>query len=676
MNPRYLKSRAGVLAVLWLSSVCRATEAGEGSRGSSPRNQPLLAGSLAAPDIPSPELRLLLSALLPKRPLNANDVELIGSLLPAVTGALRADPKGRRWLTAVGRDGVLRLLAGVRAEEAPAARPVAGQVASQVATLAQRTLPLANALGTSGFRHGAASTAEAESRLLSQAFDGLGSRHAVPVIAGTNADRHADTLQGALTEGFLQGGLRLSSPPDLPRISGAALVNDVSKLHPTVVYGIVRPETVTEVVGALSYARRRGLKVSIAGARHSMGGQAMQAGSLHLDMTALDAMSLDERGGLLTVEAGASWQKIQQLLDAHGFSVDVMQTPNVFTVGGSLSVNAHGSNPNAGPLASTVESFRLLKADGAIVTCSRSENPELFQLALGGYGLFGIILDAQLRVRRNELYSLRMIKLDYKDFPDFFQRHVEGNNKLGLTHSLLSVAPASLLREVLVMTYQKVDHPGPTLPPLQGKVRGSIERGIVWLGLQLIQSGDFGKGVSWWITKNIVPRLPGKILTRNQAMNTPLWNSIGSKGQETQILQEYFLPREKLVPFLDDLRKMVRKHGMEIIVAAIRAVRKDDTTFLAYAKGDSFGVVLTFRHRICEESDAAMARFTGEMIDRALQHGGRFYLPYQLAYSEEQLRQAYPESAAFFAFKKRHDPSEIFSNGFYSRYVRSAAKPL
>ena len=84
-----------------------------------------------------------------------------------------------------------------------------------------------------------------------------------------------------------------------------------------------------------------------------------------------------------------------------------MQSDNSFTVGGSLSVNCHGWQYSRPPIASTVESFRLMKADGDIVRCSRTENQELFSLVLGGYGLCGIILEADIRVVRNERLRLQ-----------------------------------------------------------------------------------------------------------------------------------------------------------------------------------------------------------------------------------------------------------------------------
>jgi FAD/FMN-containing dehydrogenase len=110
------------------------------------------------------------------------------------------------------------------------------------------------------------------------------------------------------------------------------------------------------------------------------------------DMLPFNQMSLDSKRRLLAVGAGARWADIVPFLDHQGLAVAVMQSNNDFTVGGSLSVNCHGWQHNSRPIASTVESFRLATAAGEIITCSRTENQELFTLVLGGYGLFGVIL--------------------------------------------------------------------------------------------------------------------------------------------------------------------------------------------------------------------------------------------------------------------------------------------
>jgi hypothetical protein len=91
-------------------------------------------------------------------------------------------------------------------------------------------------------------------------------------------------------------------------------LNDASCLNRTAVYGVVQVASADDVKHALLFARQNGLKVSMAGARHSMGGHAFSPGGLVLDMTRFNGMSLDESRKVVTVESGATWHDIQNLL--------------------------------------------------------------------------------------------------------------------------------------------------------------------------------------------------------------------------------------------------------------------------------------------------------------------------------------------------------------------------
>ena len=69
------------------------------------------------------------------------------------------------------------------------------------------------------------------------------------------------------------------------------------------------------------------------------------------------------------------------------------------------------------------------------------------------------------------------------------------------------------------------------------------------------------------------------------------------------------------------------------------------------------------------EGNAAMARLTSDLIDLTDAHGGRFFLPYQLHYTPEQLQRSYPEIRDFYAEKRKWDPEGRFSNTWYERYA-------
>lgn len=68
------------------------------------------------------------------------------------------------------------------------------------------------------------------------------------------------------------------------------------------------------------------------------------------------------------------------------------------TIAGTIAANAHGRGLQMKPFISNVESFVLVDAEGTSRKCSRTENPELFRLVNGGYGLFGVVTAVKLRL--------------------------------------------------------------------------------------------------------------------------------------------------------------------------------------------------------------------------------------------------------------------------------------
>jgi FAD/FMN-containing dehydrogenase len=146
--------------------------------------------------------------------------------------------------------------------------------------------------------------------------------------------------------------------------------------------------------------------------------------------------------------------------------------------------------------------------------------------------------------------------------------------------------------------------------------------------------------------------------------------------RDTDILQEYFIPREEMAAFVDGLRDIVSSEGTNLINVTIRMVHKDTVTALPYAKRDMFAFVLYFNQKLNEADSRALQRTTVHLIDLSLGLNGTYYLPYQLYYSREQLQKAYPEIDAFFAAKTIYDPIELFTNKFYEKYGRCATDEI
>ena len=163
-----------------------------------------------------------------------------------------------------------------------------------------------------------------------------------------------------------------------------------------------------------------------------MGGQQFATDSICVDTRALDrVISFDGEHGLIEVEAGIQWPKLMTAyLDAQTgrekqWGIAQKQTgADTFTLGGSLSSNVHGRGLTMKPLISNVESFTLISAEGKRMRCSREENSELFKLAIGGYGLFGLIDTVTLRlVPRQKLRRVVEI-IEASDLPKRFEQRI------------------------------------------------------------------------------------------------------------------------------------------------------------------------------------------------------------------------------------------------------------
>lgn len=459
-----------------------------------------------------------------------------------------------------------------------------------------------------------------------------------------------------------------------PKRMPATGQNDASRLSTSqpgeVIHVAADPKEAEQQLAELVLrAAREGRHISISGAQHSMGGHTVYPGGIALDMHPFRTMALDETKGILTVGAGARWLEIIPYLDQRGYTVSIMQSNNDFSVGGSISVNCHGWQNNCPPISSTVQSFRLLTASGDIVRCSRTENRELFSLALGGYGLFGVILDVELRVVPNDYYQAEARAVAPTDYVKVYHELTRGKTDVGMAYGRLSVAPSSFFQEACITLLRRQATDKPKQSTLVAETPNRLKR-LVFLGGI---GSDYGKNLRWWLEKK-VGETAGRLLSRNQVMNEPSDLYATRNEHATDILHEYFVPAARLADFIDKVRPICLTYKPELLNVTIRNVETDNDTFLRYAPEEMFGVVMLFHQRLGEPAEeATMKVLTQELIDTALACGGRYYLPYRPHATQEQFKRAYPQASEFFALKRKYDPQSVFENQFYLNYGRSVA---
>ena len=116
----------------------------------------------------------------------------------------------------------------------------------------------------------------------------------------------------------------------------------------------------------------------------------------------------DTERGILRCEAGVTLGDILQLIVPKGWFLPVVPGSRFVTLGGAIANDVHGKNHHsAGTFGCHVRALNLLRSDGTRPRCSLSDNAKLFAATIGGLGLTGLIVDAEIEKdkARTEVFS-------------------------------------------------------------------------------------------------------------------------------------------------------------------------------------------------------------------------------------------------------------------------------
>jgi len=448
------------------------------------------------------------------------------------------------------------------------------------------------------------------------------------------------------------------------------VLNDASRLNPTPVFGhwVASPESEADVIARL----RKELKdaaaakrpVAVSAARHSMGGQSLPRNGQAITLD-LNICEPDRAKKTFRVHSGTRWYQVIEHLAKIGFSPAVMQSNSDFGVASTFSVNAHGWPVPYGPFGSTVRALRLMLADGSIVTCSRDQNAELFGLAMGGYGLVGIILDLEVEMVENLWLRPTYEAMPAESFAAKFHAAAR-DPAIKMAYGRLNVARETFFREAALVTYRLEPAPSSGLPPVS---RGE---GFMTDVAREIYRGQTGwetmKRVRWFTETVVAPALSSGPATRSNLMNWPVASLESRDRTRTDILHEYFVAPDRFNEFMAGCRRIIPKAESEFLNVTLRYVAKDETSVLAYAKTDRIAAVMSFSQAITPEGEVDMLTTTEALIEMVGSMGGSFYLPYRLHARNDQVASIYPRAGHFVERKKHYDPSLVFRNLMWDTY--------
>lgn len=442
--------------------------------------------------------------------------------------------------------------------------------------------------------------------------------------------------------------------------------NDASQLNLTKIDTIIqlpndKKEIEIQLKNVLKYAKDNKLKISIAGAKHSMGGHTIYPNGIVLNMLPYNQMELDTLNNILTIGSGALWEDALIYLDKYGKSISIMQAFSSFSIGGSISVNGHGWQKDLPTISSSVISLTLMKENGEIINCNRQENQELFKLVIGGYGLFGVVLDVKLKVVENEALQYKYIRLSPDNYVSYYKKYISENQKVNLVFGRLRISKKHFLEEATLNFFEKVDN---SIPTLQNEKSIETQR-LVFRGSV---NSEYGKRLRWDLETGMNKVSKNDIYSRNELLNDHVSLIENKDNSSTDLLQEYFIPERNFNQFISDMKPILKNSKIDLLNITIRGIYQDNDIYLNYARENVFGFVLLFNQKKTDQQEIEMKKLTNQLVDASLKNEGTFYLPYRLHINKDKMRKSYPNANTFFQLKRKYDPTELFNNKFYEHY--------
>ncbi|MGH8641280.1 MAG: FAD-binding oxidoreductase [Burkholderiales bacterium] len=483
--------------------------------------------------------------------------------------------------------------------------------------------------------------------------------------------RRRDFIKAAALVPWLPQAGALAQP------ARGVVVNDIhSQLNATRVHRIVEPDTLDSVRAALRAAQREQRAICIAGSRHAMGSQAFATDGVLLDIRKLNrVLALDAGRGLIEVESGMQWPQLLEHLTAaqrgggKTWAFSQKQTgADRLTMGGCVSANVHGRGLTLPPFVGDIESFKLLNAGGELVNCSRSENPELFRLVIGGYGLFGFIYSVTLRlVPRRKVQRVVEVR-NIEGMPAAFTQRIRDGFTYGDFQYSIDEKSDDFLRRGVFSCYRPVADSTP-IPSTQKELADGDWTNLLYLA-HADKAEAFRRYAGYYLSTN------GQVYWSDEHQmsiypdhyHRELDRKLKAQHKATEAITEIYCERDALERFMADVREDARRNRVEIIYGTIRLIEQDKETFLAWAKRPYACVIFNLHGVHTPEGIRHAADAFRRLIDLGIRHGGSYFPTYHKYATRKQVETCYPQFPEFLQLKRKYDPAGVFQSDWYRHY--------
>jgi FAD/FMN-containing dehydrogenase len=380
---------------------------------------------------------------------------------------------------------------------------------------------------------------------------------------------------------------------------------------------------------------------------------------------------IDRERGIVEAGAGLTWPELIAGLHAAQagctpvWTIRQKQTgADDLTLGGAIASNIHGRGLRMKPFIGDVEALTLVDAAGEVRRCSREVDAELFRRVIGGYGCFGVVTSVALRLTPRMKVARKVEVTTLDRMPGEMAARMAAGALYGDFQFAIDECSQDFLHRGVLSTYQPVAE---DREMEEVRTLGADE----WKELIRLAHTDRTRafetyarhylgtdGSLYWSDTH---QLAVYLCDYHEELDCCLGSATG-----TEMITELYVPPASLTAFMKAAAETLRPRGVPVIYGTIRWIRRDEESFLAWARED-YACVIFNLHVEHDRKEPAVAAFRA-LIDLALGFGGSYFLTYHRWARRDQVERAYPQFGEFLAAKERHDPEGRFQSEWWRWY--------
>ena len=449
---------------------------------------------------------------------------------------------------------------------------------------------------------------------------------------------------------------------------------------------VLKPTNFKEIYDIITFAKLHNKKISCRAAGRSYGDNTLNTDQIIIDISNFNnILNWDPESGLVKVQGGVIIDQIILKCSSEGWTFPSMPGTRFVTIAGALSNNIHGKNAyHQGCIGEHVDNFKIILADNDIYYCSRDVNSELFFSAIGGMGLLGIIIEAELKLRKISSFYVASKVETFDHIEDLCNNYdtIKDKNEYSIAWIDTIKKGSKLGRGELNCAnflddndYEIADHDVPekffklfsnSLMPFFVRPLLSVHsiRLLNWLQIHT-------RSLSSDLQMNKISLSKYHFVMDRKF---PKYNYFFKHG-----FFEYqpILPSENCVKGFKELIKITHRYGFYSLMTGLKAYRNQKEEFLLPFTKDGFSITMDIQKDLKNLQDQIKMFY--EMNDLVIEYGGRIYLGKTPVLNKSHFFRMYKNLDQFLSLKEKYDGGSLFESNMYRRIMKldhSVAKAL